>query len=96
MRTAAEEMQEDKIGQIGRETVNGFPLGGTERVDLIALSPSSAEERSTKNRPAHHIGCGIKQWKRILNWIIKRRIVAADRGSDSRWRPPWIRTKVGS
>ena len=29
MKTAAEETREDKIGHIGREIVDGVPLGGT-------------------------------------------------------------------
>ena len=51
----------DNIRHIGREIVNGVPLGGTETAAPIAPSPSPAEERPTKNRPAHNIGCGIKR-----------------------------------
>ena len=43
MRTAAEETQEDKIRHIGKEIVDGVPLGGTETATLIAPSPSTAE-----------------------------------------------------
>ena len=60
MSTAAEETREDKIGNIGREIVDGVPLGGTATAASIAPSPSPAEERPTKNRPAQHIECGIK------------------------------------
>ena len=58
MRTATIETREDKIRHIGQETVNGVPIGGTATAALMALSPSPAEERPTKKRPAQHIGCG--------------------------------------
>ena len=62
MRTAAEEMREDNIGHIGREIIDGVPLGGTETAASVYMSP--AEERPTKNRTSQNIRCGIKKTER--------------------------------
>ena len=60
MRTVAEDMREDMIENIGREIINGVPLGRTETADSMAPSPSPVEERPTKNRPSNHIRCRTK------------------------------------
>ena len=58
MRVVAVQTWEDKREHIGREKVDGVPLGRTETAALIFLTPSLAEERLTKKRPAQHIGRG--------------------------------------
>ena len=57
---ATEEIREDKIGNIGREIVDGVPLGRTATAASTAPSPFPEEEQPKKNRPTQHIGCGIK------------------------------------
>ena len=58
MRTSGEaQVDEEKIGPIGQEIVDGVPLGGTAMAALMA--PSPAEKRPSKNCLAQHIECGI-------------------------------------
>ena len=59
MRKEAAETWEDKIGHIGRKIVDGVPLSRAAAAASMDLSPYPAEERSMKNHPTHHIGCGI-------------------------------------
>ena len=47
--------EEENIRNIGRENIDGAPLGGTAMADLMVLSPSPAEYRPTKKRPAQRI-----------------------------------------
>ena len=55
MITMEAEMWEDKRGRIGRENVDGVPLGITVTAALMDQTPSLAEERPKKKRPAQRI-----------------------------------------
>ena len=52
----AAETWEDKIRNNEQENVDSLTLGGTEMEASMAPSPSPAEERITKKRPARSIG----------------------------------------
>ena len=53
------EKQEDKCGRIGRENIDGVPLGRTATAASMAPNKYLAEEQHSNNHPAHNIGCGI-------------------------------------
>ena len=53
--------REDKGRRIGRENVDGVPLGRTATAAPMAPTPSLVEELTTKKHPAQHIGCEIAE-----------------------------------
>ena len=57
----AAETWEDKIRNNEQENVDSLTLGGTEMAASMAPSPSPAEERITKKRPAQSIGRRISE-----------------------------------
>ena len=70
MRTAAETRDNKygvgtdtggKCGRIGRENVDGVPLGSMATAASMDLTPYLTEERPTKKRPAQHIGRGLAE-----------------------------------
>ena len=61
MSVVAIQTREDKHGRIGRENVDGVPLGRTEMSATMAPTPSLEEERLTNNCPAQHIGRKIAE-----------------------------------
>ena len=58
---AAVETREDKHGRIGREKVDGVPLGRTATAAPMASTPSLAGEWPTKKRRAQPIGRAIAE-----------------------------------
>ena len=61
MSTTVAETREDKGRRIGRENVDGVPLGRTATAAPMAPTPSLVEERLTKRRPAQNIGREIAE-----------------------------------
>ena len=59
MSALAAEMWEDKHRRIGREHIDGIPLGRTATADPLAPTSSLTEKGMTKNHPSKYIGCGI-------------------------------------
>ena len=57
MRAATVETQENKIRNIGQENSNVVPLRIIKTVAFMDQYISTAEERPTKKRPVHNIGC---------------------------------------
>ena len=61
MGSEAVDTQEENIGHIGREIVDGVLVSGTSTAASMDLYPSPAEERPTKKRPAHRIRHGTAE-----------------------------------
>ena len=65
MRTASAETQEENIGHIGRETVNGVPLGILATADSMDPYMSPAEEHPTNNRLPRISDVGSQRKRRL-------------------------------
>ena len=61
MSAMASDTWEDKRGHIGQENIYGVLLGRTATEAPMALTPSLAEERTTKKRPAQRIEHNIAE-----------------------------------
>ena len=89
MYAVAAQTKEARRGNIGRENVDGVPSGRTATAAPMALTPSLAEERPTKKRPAQSIGREIAEAATgVSTDRVRHGISAADRGSSDGWRPP--------
>ena len=82
MITMSAETWEDRRGRIGRENVDGVPHGRTATAAPMAPTPSLAEERPTKKRPAQRIGQRIAEAATVSSpavsdTVFQRRTAAA-------------------
>ena len=82
MSTMSAETWEDRRGRIGRENVDIVPLSRTATAAPMAPTPSLAEERPTKKRPAQIIGHNIvgkakMSLRAVSDTVFQRRTAAA-------------------
>ena len=82
MSATAADTQEDKRGHIGPENIYGVPIGRTATAAPTAPTPSLAEERPTKKRPAQIIGHNIvgkakMSLRAVSDTVFQRRTAAA-------------------